>query len=341
VVNGSPLTPDRARATAARIADDLLFPGAMDVDRARRVPASHLDLLAAEGLYGVAAPPEVGGLGARDAAIAADLVQTLAGGCLTTAFVWIQHHGLVRATADSQQAGVRDRWLAPLARGEVRAGVGFAGVRGGASGSVVRRTGTGFVLDGEVPWITGWDMVDVVHVAAVDEANVVHFLIVDAVASDTLEVTPVELVAVRASGTVTVRFVGHEVPADRLTGTKALDEWRRDEASGSALNGFLALGVVDRCLRLLGPSPVADGLGGDLAACRSALLRGEPATIPDARAAASELAIRAAATLTVHHGSRSVRTDEHPQRLFREAGFLLVFGTRPAIRSALLARLGA
>jgi alkylation response protein AidB-like acyl-CoA dehydrogenase len=323
------------------LAEDPLFAWAMDVDRAGRVPASHLDLLAAEGLYGVAAPREVGGLGAQDAAVAADLVQTLASGCLTTAFVWIQHHGLVRAAADSQQAGVGERWLAPLAKGEVRAGVGLAGARGGPSGTVVRRTGAGFLLDGEVPWVTGWDMVDVVHVAAVDEANIVHFLIVDAVASATLEVTPVDLVAVQASGTVTVRFVGHEVPADRLTGTKSFDEWRRGEASGSALNGFLALGVVDRCLRLLGPSAVADRLGRELAACRSALLRAGAATIPDARAAASELAVRAAATLTVHHGSRSIRTDEHPQRLFREAGFLLVFGTRPAIRSALLARLGA
>jgi alkylation response protein AidB-like acyl-CoA dehydrogenase len=341
VVNAVPLTPDRARASATWIADDLLFPSAMDVDRARRVPATHLDQLAAEGLYGVAAPPEVGGLGAQDVVVAADLVQTLASGCLTTAFVWIQHHGLVRATADSQQAGVRDRWLAPLATGEVRAGVGFAGVRGGPSRTVVRRTEAGFVLDGEVPWITGWDMVDVVHVAAVDEADIVHFLIVDAVASATLEVMPVDLVAVRASGTVTVRFAGHEVPADRLTGTKSFDEWRLGEAPGSALNGFLALGVVDRCLRLLGPSPVADGLGAQLAAHRSALLRGQTAAIPDARAAASDLAMRAAATLIVHHGSRSVRTDEHPQRLFREAGFLLVFGTRPAIRSALLARLPA
>jgi alkylation response protein AidB-like acyl-CoA dehydrogenase len=341
VVNGNALTPDRARAVAARIADDVLFPSAMEVDRARRVPASHLDLLAAEGLYGVAAPPEVGGLGAHNVTVTADLVQTLASGCLTTAFVWIQHHGLVQATADSQQAGVRDRWLEPLATGAVRAGVGFAGARHGRSGTVVRRTGAGFVLDGDVPWVTGWDMVDVLHVAAVDEANIVHFLIVDAVASATLEVTPVDLVAVRASGTVTVRFAGHEVPADRLTGTKSFDEWRSSEASGSVLNGFLALGVVDRCLRLLGPSPVADRFVGRLAAHRSALLQGEAATIPDARAAASELAARAAAILTVHHGSRSIRTDEHPQRLFREAGFLLVFGTRPAIRTALLARLGA
>jgi hypothetical protein len=61
----------------------------------------------------------------------------------------------------------------------------------------------------------------------------------------------------------------------------------------------------------------------------------------DARAAASELALRAAAALAVRDGSRAVTVDQHAQRLAREAVFLLVFGSRPRIKSALLERLGA
>jgi hypothetical protein len=60
-----------------------------------------------------------------------------------------------------------------------------------------------------------------------------------------------------------------------------------------------------------------------------------------ARAAASELAVRAAAALAVSDGSKSIMTGQHPQRLAREALFLLVFGSRPAIKRALLRRLGA
>ena len=60
---------------------------------------------------------------------------------------------------------------------------------------------------------------------------------------------------------------------------------------------------------------------------------------PAARAAASELALRAATTLMIHTGSRSVLTDNPAQMLLREAGFLLVFGTRPLIRDALLTRI--
>jgi hypothetical protein len=43
----------------------------------------------------------------------------------------------------------------------------------------------------------------------------------------------------------------------------------------------------------------------------------------------------------VRDGSRAVTVDQHAQRLAREALFLLVFGSRPGIKSALLRRLGA
>jgi len=106
------------------------------------------------------------------------------------------------------------------------------------------------------------------------------------------------------------------------------------------VNGSLALGLVRRCVRLLGPGPLDD----ELAACRERLddaLTAGAAAMAQARAAASELAVRATAALAVRDGSRSITVDQHAQRLAREAVFLLVFGSRPGIKSALLQRLGA
>jgi hypothetical protein len=48
--------------------------------------------------------------------------------------------------------------------------------------------------------------------------------------------------------------------------------------------------------------------------------------------------MRAAVTLLVSVGARGVLLHEHAQRLVREAAFLLVFGSRPAIHAALLQR---
>jgi alkylation response protein AidB-like acyl-CoA dehydrogenase len=230
---------------------------------------------------------------------------------------------------------VRARWLGPLARGERRAGIALAGLRSASAPMRVRAVDRGYALDGAAPWVTGWGLIDTVLVAARDADGGVLSLLVDARAGPTLAARPLELVAVQASRTVDLRFDGHVVPAEALVATQAHDEWARSDAPGSALNGFLALGVAGRCCRLLGASP----LDAELDACRAALLAADPASTAAARAAASELALRASALLAVRTGSRAVLRDGHPQRLVREAAFLLVFGSRPAIRDALLDRL--
>jgi hypothetical protein len=82
----------------------------------------------------------------------------------------------------------------------------------------------------------------------------------------------------------------------------------------------------------MGPGP----LDAELDARRAQLDGATEETMAAARAAAAELAWRAAGALTVHTGSGSLLISDHAQRLAREALFLLVFGTRPAIRANLL-----
>jgi hypothetical protein len=98
--------------------------------------------------------------------------------------------------------------------------------------------------------------------------------------------------------------------------------------------------VAGRCVRLLSPGPLDD----EVTACRDRLdaaLGTGPEPMALARAAASELAWRAATALAVRDGANSITVDQHPQRLAREALFLLVFGSRPAIKRALLHQLRA
>lgn len=328
-------SPDDYLHAARRIADDLLFPDAQTVDRVGTLPANHLEALAAAGLYGVAAPVADGGLGTDDLPTMAGLVETLAEGCLTTAFVWIQHHGTVASVATGNDE-TRGRWLGPLCRGELRAGIGLAGLRADP-GLRVRSVDGGFELDGSCPWVTGWGSITTIGVAARDEHDVVHHLLVDAVASATLGARPHELVAVAASGTVTLDFSHHVVEADRLLSTRPFADWRSGDANGSTLNGFLAIGSARRSCRLLGPS----ALDAAVDEARSELLAATGDAIGPARATASDVALRAAAALAVRTGARAVLLDQHAQRLVREATFLLVFGSRPGMRDTLLHRLGA
>jgi alkylation response protein AidB-like acyl-CoA dehydrogenase len=292
---------------------------------------SHLDLLAREGFYGIAGPTDAGGAD-LDPPTTTAVVESLASGCLTTTFVWLQHRNPVRAIAASQTPGLWDRWLAPLCRGERRAGIALAGNRPGPPILRATRTPAGDVLlNGEAPWVSGWGLVDVVLVAARIDDAVVSTL-VDARDAPTLHVEQLRLVGANASGTVTLRFRDHVVPAERVVGAEPHADVLARDAEGLRLNGSLALGVADRCCRMMGPTAFDE----QLTAVRRALDDATTEGLPEARAAASDLAMRAATALTVAHGSRSILTDQHPQRLAREALFLLVFGSRPPIRTELL-----
>src|SRR5258706_8102580 len=186
-------------AGAAEEVADTLFASAEAVERTGTVSRSSLDLLAQQGFYGIAGPRELGGLPDRDVW---HLVETIASGCLATAFVWIQHHSALRAVAASGNAGLQERWCAPMSRGQVRAGLALGGLRPGPATVRARREPGGYRLDGEAPWVTGWGLIDVVHVAARDEDDTIVWALLDAGAPLRAEVQ--DLVAVTASRTATV-----------------------------------------------------------------------------------------------------------------------------------------
>jgi alkylation response protein AidB-like acyl-CoA dehydrogenase len=321
-------------AAAQRVADESLFPAALEVDRTGQIPRAHFDLLAAQGLYGLTAPVEAGGVGIDRFDVIADVVAALAGGCLATTFVWIQHLGPIMAMAAATPA-IRQQWLGPLARGQRRAGIALAGIRPGSGRIHVAPVAGGYELTGETAWVTGWGLIDTLLVGAVDDHDLVHFFVMDARDADTLIATPTHLLAVQASNTVTLRFSRHVVPLDRLSHTQPYADWAGTDAFGSTLNGFLSIGFATRCAALMG----TDELASEIAAARKGLLQATEAQIPGARATAGLLAARAANELMVHAGSRAVLTDQQAGRLYREAGFLLLFGSRPAIKQAMLDRL--
>ncbi|MET0692317.1 MAG: acyl-CoA dehydrogenase family protein [Propionibacteriaceae bacterium] len=321
-------------ARARRLADEVFFPAAGPIDRSGELPSALLDRLADAGFYGVAAPAAEGGLDTAGLAAAGALIEPVAGGCLSAAFIWIQHHGAVLGVANAADPAVRERWLARLANGNCRAGIALAGVRPGPDQLQVRESPDGWVVNGRVPWVTGWHHIDTVYLAAVD-GETVRFLLIDAVESPSLGVTRLDLMAAQASSTVEITFTDHRVPADRLVTTTPLTDWLAANASGSALNGYLALGVAQRCARLL----ETDAYDSELANAREALATADASSTPAARAAVSLLAHRLATTLVVRTGSAAAISGSDAERLYREAGFLLVFGSRPLIRDELLDRL--
>jgi alkylation response protein AidB-like acyl-CoA dehydrogenase len=312
----------------------------MRVDRLDVIPAVHLDALAAAGLYGAPAPAGPGGLG-LDLPEVSKMVEELAGGCLAVTFVLIQHFRLVMTlAAEGAPPALRDRWLASACQGRTRGGIALTGLIPGPPQLRAEPAGGGWRLDGTAPWVTGWGLIDLVQVVARGPDDTVVTLIMDAAAQPGLTVTRQRLAAVDASVTVRLGFDGVAIPQERFVDQVPFDPAVSVQPAGLRLNGSLALGVARRCVRLLGPGPLDD----EVTACRERLdaaLGAGPAAMADARAAAAELALRATAALAVRDGGHAVTVDQHAQRLAREAVFLLVFGSRPGIKNALLQLLGA
>jgi alkylation response protein AidB-like acyl-CoA dehydrogenase len=322
-------------ARAARVADEVLFPAAAATDAAPLVPVENLDAIAAAELYGLSGPAAAGGLDADlDTACAA--IEALAGGCLSTTFVWVQHLGAVLGVAYSETPGLAAEWLGPMCRGERRAGIALAGLLAGRPGLGAQQVEGGWRLSGVAPWVTGWGLIDVVHAAGRADDGTVVLGLVDAHSSETLSASPpLDLVAVRASSTVRLEFREHFVPDERITSART--PGAGGEVEVLRIHGSLGIGVAARCCRLLGASPLDE----ELAAARASLSAATTETVHAARASTSGLALRAAAALVVARGSASLLAGEHPQRLAREALFLSVFGGRAPVRSELLGLLGA
>jgi alkylation response protein AidB-like acyl-CoA dehydrogenase len=335
---------DRAR----RIADEVLFPAAPEVDARGEIPPSHLDLLAEEGFYGLAAPAEYGGprLGPPEVF---GILESLASGCLTTTFTWMQHHGVVAALARTARVELRKKHLENAVRGQFRGGVAFAGAIPRPPRLFAKRLSEGYRLDGEAPFVSGWGIVDALLVSArdVDTMNpdgsggtVVSGLI-DAKANTALFAEGLRLIAAQGTNTVRLRFDGYLLPARRVTDEVSDGEFLAGQAFGLRLNGCVPLGLAGRCVRLLaelGREDVADRLLFQLDEVRARLDAGlaDPPSMHAARADAAELAYRAAGTLVAATGSDALISLNHAQRLVREATFTLVAAGRPEIKAELL-----
>ncbi|HVL26661.1 MAG TPA: acyl-CoA dehydrogenase family protein [Acidimicrobiales bacterium] len=331
---------------ARRVAEELLWPAAPEVDGAERVPAGHLRALAGAGLFGLAGP---GAAGRDDARL---VYEALAGACGATFFVWVQHHAPVRLLAATANGGLRDRWLAALLAGDVLGGVAFAHLRRPGPPAVVAEpaAGGGWVLSGEAPWATAWGMAGLFAVAARSRDRVVFAALPAGERAGLSASPPLPLAVMHASSTVRLLLDRVAVPAGDVLDDLSFADWSARDRVVTAQPNPAAFGVAARCLRLLeeAGSPAAAPLGEEWDECRRRSYAAAPDPADDdedvkrlvgLRAWSLELAVRAAYALVVATGGRSMTLAHPAPRLLREASFYAVQAQTPPVRAAVLERL--
>ncbi len=308
------------------------------------VPRSHLDALAAAGLYGLYCPPGV------PVRVARQIFEDLAGGCGVTFFVWVQHHAPVRMLARSDNEALRARYLDDLCEGRVLGGVAFAYLRRpGRPAVVARRVDGGYVIDGEAPWVTSWGLAGVFSVAARLDDQVLYFLVEPS--APALEPSEaLALVAMGASSTVRLGINDLFVPDEDVLSVMPFAEWQRADRIATAQPNPAAFGIAAACVRHLDKyaPEAAHALGPEVDGCRARsyaladLGRTDDthlAALIAARAESLALAVRCATALVAAAGGRSVQVHHPAQRLLREAAFFTIQAQTEAQRRATLAQL--
>ena len=364
----------QVRDMVRRFADEAIRPVASELDESERFPAEIYGRMAGLGLFGIAIPADLGGAG-LDTLAYAIVMEELSRGYASVA----DQCGLVEliATLLSRHGtpAQRERYLAPLLRGERRCAYAITEAEAGSDVAGIRTTATrtpkGWRLDGGKLWIHNAPVCDFAVVLARTEPEAgrrgMSILIVDADRPGFSRGPKERKMGQRASQVGALHFDGVELPAEALLGQEGrgfhvmmsvLDKGRVGIAAlavGIAQAGLEAAVGYARQRRQFGKA-VAEFQGlrfmladmaKDIQAARlltwdaaQKLDAGEPATMACsmAKCMAGDVAVaRTADAVQVFGGSGYIRGFE-VERLYRDAKICQIYEGTNQIQRAIIAR---
>lgn len=347
-------------------------PKAQEIDRDPEALRKALQGLCDRDLMALRRPVDYGG-----PALGEDDFRTFQQECARTsgalAFLQTQHQSAVGMVARSQNDSLRNDYLPRMGNGERLVGIGFSQLR--RSGPPIMRaeeTAGGYVLNGHVPWVTGWDFYPEFLVGAILPSGEALFAIaplqegmaaessvgmIPQTSPSSVRISPVmRLAAMDSANTVTVDFENHFVPVERVVFIQRADWIRYNDQINIALQGHFALGCAQAGLDILKansekkPLPflgeALQSLNEELERCREETRRAQANASEETtqgrlnvRAWAIDLAVRCAHA-AVTSSSGAANSVNHPaQRVYREALVFTVSAQTTEIMEATLRRI--
>ena len=350
-------TPDVLNI-ARRLAVEVLEPHASATDTSAAPPREGIERLASAGLLGLSIPREYGGLESSPATLRR-VLEIIASGCGTTAFVYFQHLVGCRHIAGGENTELAARVLPALASGERFCSLAFSHLR--RPGPPVLRVSidaSDFVFDGTAPWTTGAGLADVVLLAGTHESGDSIWAVVPLADGGGLTVSePMQLAAANASSTVSLSCEGLRVGSDSFVKRVSASQLAAETAGAILFFTALSLGVATRATELVAERLAATGSEGLVAAELSSEIErareavdacaaragtpGFDAEALDVRAWCIDLGVRTAHAAVIASGGRANLLVDPAQRLLREAMLYTLTAQTPALRQASLERIRA
>ena len=231
-------------------------PFANEIDRHPQALKIALAKLGDRSLLALKVPIELGGSGWTELdyrRLQVKLART--SGALT--FLQTQHQsaGVMLAKSDNQL--LQQEFLPDLATGKVLMGVGFSHLRrGGVPTIAATETTGGYLITGEVPWVTGYDFFGhfIVGATLADGRELYGVLPLQnqSQLGGTIELSqPMELMAIAATNTVRAKITQWHLDRDRLVTIKPAGAIHQSSRANILNHGWFALGCAYAGLDLL------------------------------------------------------------------------------------------
>jgi alkylation response protein AidB-like acyl-CoA dehydrogenase len=333
-------------------------PKAQEIDRDPDAVRWALNGLCERGLMALKRPQEYGG-----PELPEPLFREFQEECARTSgslsFLQTQHQSAVSLISRGENQKLAAEYLPQMADGTKLVGIGFSQLRR-AGPPIMRaeRVDEGYILEGKVPWVTGWSFYPEVLVGAAlpDGQAVFAITPLPLRSSDEISVSePMRLAAMETALTVSLEFNRVLVRHERIAFVKPAGWIQNSDMINIALQGHFALGCAQAGLDIVAknadsrPLPfiteARDKLAAELLACRRATAEAQTVSEEttqerlNVRAWAIDLAVRCAhAAITTSSGAAN--SLDHPaQRVYREALVYTVSAQTSSIMEASLKRL--
>ncbi|MDJ0660266.1 MAG: acyl-CoA dehydrogenase family protein [Crocosphaera sp.] len=328
-------------------------PFATEIDQSPDALKKVLQGLIEQSLLSVRIPQSWGGLG-LDLETFYLLQQLLAQYSGALGFLQLQHQGAVNGIIKSENKALKQQYLPRIVKENLLCGLGF---------SQLRRTGkpmitatpieSGYEINGQIPWITGFNFFDYFILGAtLPNGQEIRGIVPFTPSSQVRFSEPMQLGAMQSTNTVTATFEHYFLPAENIVSIDQVGAIHDNDKKVVLYPSFLVLGCAKAGLNIVKKvvetkpldfiEEAYNHLDEEWHICHSKIRK---AIQTDNRSFADDLALRvwsinlaqrcSQAAVTVSSGAANYAN--HPaQRVYREALVFSVFAQTTDIMQATL-----
>jgi alkylation response protein AidB-like acyl-CoA dehydrogenase len=215
------------RESVRQLAEDKIAPYAGEVDEQPRYPQEAHDALVKADLHAVHIPEEYGGAGA-DALATVIVIEEVARACASSSLIPAVNKLGTVPLLHSGSAGLNQRYLPPVARGEAMFSYALSEPEAGSDAAAMRmravRDGDSFILNGTKRWITNAGVSEYYTVMAVTDPDAdagtrgISAFVVEKGDEGFSFGAPEHKLGIKGSPTRELYFDNCVIPADRMIG---------------------------------------------------------------------------------------------------------------------------